>query len=435
MKNLLFKLYKDIDKPIPGISLSLFRLVFSIILLIQTYYFLAHNFIEQNIIKPFILFPFIKGLNIDNPITIGYIMLIANIGMLYNKFARISTLIFFICFTYFWLLDKGYFNNHYYFISLICFLIFLTEKNASFTHNNHIPKISLLSLQVMVVIVYFVAGVNKLNPFWLFDLQPMKHILEYKSNLTQNPVFENQFIIILACYCGLFFDLFIGFILFWKKTRLFGFIIALIFHLGNYYLFYDVGEIGVFPFIMISTLILFINPEILNKIFKLTQKPKIQSHNTIFINAFIIFFLIIQLLIPFRHTLFKGHVDYTGIGQRFSWRMKIMYKEVDFKYFIINPQNNEKYAVNVEKMLTPKQYNNLKYFPDLIVPLAKKIKLEAAEKFNIQNAKVICEYKMGFMGQKQKLLFSPELDLSKIQTSTLTNQWLWPLKKSTNLDR
>ncbi len=435
MKNLLFKLYKDITKPIPGISLSLFRLVFSIILLIQSYYFLAHNFIEQNIIKPFILFPFIKGLNIDKLIIIGYIMLIANIGMLYNKFARISTFIFFICFTYFWLLDKGYFNNHYYFISLICFFLFLTEKNASFTQNNHIPKISLLSLQVMVIIVYFVAGVNKLNPFWLFDLQPMKHILEFKSELTQNPVFENQFIIILSCYFGLFFDLFIGFILLWKKTRLFGFIIALVFHLGNYYLFYNVGEIGVFPFIMISTLILFINPDILNRYFKLHQKPEIQSHNTRFINTFIIFFLIIQLLIPFRHTLFKGHVDYTGIGQRFSWRMKIMYKEVDFKYFIINTQTNEKYAVNVEKMLTPKQYNNVKYFPDLIVPLAKKIKLEATEKFNIKNPKVVCEYKIGFMGQKQQLLFSPDLDLSKIPTNTLTNQWLWPLKQQTNLDR
>ena len=96
---------------------------------------------------------------------------------------------------------------------------------------------------------------------------------------------------------------------------------------------------------------------------------------------------------------------------------------------IINKMTEEKYSVNITPMLTNRQYNNLKYFPDLIVPLAKKIKKEASEKFDIKNAKITCEYKTRFMGGDEQVLFSPELDLTKIQPNTLTNKWLWPLKQ------
>ena len=67
-----------------------------------------------------------------------------------------------------------------------------------------------------------------------------------------------------------------------------------------------------------------------------------------------------------------------------------MYKESQVNYFITNKETNEKYAVNISNMLTDKQYNNLLYFPDLVVPLAKKIKLEADQKFKIKDAKITC---------------------------------------------
>ncbi len=432
MKNLLFKFEKYLNEPVPNITIVLFRIIFASILLIQTYYFISTNFIDNNIIKPLITFPFINGLDPtskQNLIVIGYIMLISNFGMLYNKISRICTFIFLCCFTYFWLLDKGYFNNHYYFISLICFLLCLSDQSASFSKNIYTPRVYIFSLQVIVFIVYFIAGINKLNPYWLFDFQPMTHILEIKSEITNNSIFKNQSIIFLASYFGLFFDLFIGFLLFFKKSRIIAFILALVFHLGNYYLFRDVGEIGVFPFLMISTLVLFFEPKKINQIFQLHTEPQTILKKHLFFNKFIVLFLIIQIILPFRHIFFHGNVDYNGVGQRFSWRMKIMYKESEFQYFIINKMTNEKYAVDVSTMLTSKQYNNLKYFPDLIVPLAKRIKLEADEKFGIKNAKITCEYKTRFMGKNEQLLFSPELDLSKIKRNTLTNKWLWKLKK------
>ena len=432
MQNFSLNFIKDLKKPVPSISIALFRLSFAAILLIQTFYFIIGDFITKNIINPVVLFPFIEGLN-PLPrtylIALSYIMLISNIGMLLNKFARFSTIIFFCCFTYFWILDKGYFNNHYYFISLICFILFLVEQEASFYKNLHTPKISIFTLQIMVFIVYFIAGLNKLNPYWIFEFQPIRHILEVKAEITNNTFFKKDILIIAMSYLGVIFDLTIGFLLFFKRTKLFAFAAIVLFHLTNYWIFKDVGEIGVFPFLMISTTIIFIDPTYLNKLFNLDAKPIIQKTRSLFLNKFLVFFLIIQILLPFRHVLFHGHVDYNGIGQRFSWRMKIMYKESEINYFITNIMTREKYNVSINTMLTNRQYNNLKYFPDLIVPLAKKIQLEAMENFGLKHVKITCEYQIRFMGKNQQLLFPKTLDLTNIKNPEMTNKWLLPLKK------
>ena len=58
----LKKFISWLNNPVPNISITLFRTVFSFILLIQTCYFISSGFIEHNIIEPFMLFPFISGL-------------------------------------------------------------------------------------------------------------------------------------------------------------------------------------------------------------------------------------------------------------------------------------------------------------------------------------------------------------------------------------
>ena len=204
------KLNNWIYQPINNVSITLFRVVFSCVLLIQSYYFIYNDFIEKNLIKPLMIFPFIEGMNRPSDetlISLGYVMIIANIGMIINKTARLSTLVFLLCFSYFWMLDKGFYNNHYYFISIMCLLLFLLSKKSSFRETIYTPRISLLTLQSMVLIIYIISGINKLNPYWLIDLQPMQHIMEAKYKVTGNEVFAKKWFIVLTSYTGLIFDL------------------------------------------------------------------------------------------------------------------------------------------------------------------------------------------------------------------------------------
>ena len=50
---------------------------------------------------------------------------------------------------------------------------------------------------------------------------------------------------------------------------------------------------------------------------------------------------------------------------------------------------------------------------------ANKIKSEAREKFNIKHPEITCNYQTAFMGKNPQLLFSPEIDLTKISTKKL----------------
>ena len=108
--------------------------------------------------------------------------------------------------------------------------------------------------------------------------------------------------------------------------------------------------------------------------------------------------------------------------------MKLMYKEADINYFIINKFTKERFSVNVSSMLTDKQYNNLKYFPDLIVPLAKKIKLEAKENLALIMQKLYVSISLNLWERMNNYYFLPKLDLTKIHQNALTNNWLFELK-------
>ena len=88
----------------------------------------------------------------------------------------------------------------------MCFLLVLTDKKSTFSKIIYVPRIFVFSLQGMVFIVYFIAGINKLNPYWLIDLQPMRFILETKCDLTENNLFIEPLLIWSMSYFGLLFD-------------------------------------------------------------------------------------------------------------------------------------------------------------------------------------------------------------------------------------
>jgi len=159
-------------------------------------------------------------------------------------------------------------------------------------------------------------------------------------------------------------------------------------------------------------------------------------------------FLFFQIIIPFRHLFFEGYVDYNGIGQRFSWRLKNMYKEHDqeiirFKLLVKNKSTiMSTFHLSEDPMeiaefkgkkfnvyLTEKQKTNLFYYPNMIPIFVKKLESLIQEKVAIDFI-ITGECNIGFMGREKQWLFDPNTDLTKITNSTYkTNTWLKPLQK------
>src|SRR5690606_39426733 len=93
---------------------------------------------------------------------------------------------------------------------------------------------------------------------------------------------------IIMAYVGIFFDLLIVPLLLWKKTRVFAFVVSILFHLSNSIIF----QIGIFPYMSIAFALFFFSPEILQKRF-LPKKTlytegeiKVPKHKNVLIALF-----------------------------------------------------------------------------------------------------------------------------------------------------
>ena len=445
----LLKFEKYLIQSRPIVSLGLFRVAIGVVLLVQSIYWIKKEFILKEIIEPplkftFHYFEFVKPFSEQVLHILLLVLVVCSILIIVGKYFRVACFIFVAIFSYFWLLDKGYYNNHYYFFSLMVFLLGFTNadkwklsKIGEDQNNILVPNWQYFILQFQIFIIFFIAGLNKLNPYWMFEFQPMMHILATKAEVSGLPFLKGTTMALIFSYVGLLFDLLIGFLLWMKKTRRGAVILVILFNLSNFFLFYNIGEIGFFPFFLIASMFIFAEPSFWSRFTKKANKPKVKTASFVSVEPnskmgkwlplLIILFVVFQVLFPFRHLVIPGHVDYTGQGQRFSWRMKIMYKMPDIQFYFTLQGSEQKQEINVANVLTDKQYTNLIYYPDFVPVVARHLKQELIKK-GATNPKITADFKIGFMGHEMKPLFDPNLDLTTVQYHPhFKNDWIYPL--------
>ena len=414
--------------------IELFRIAFGIIVILQMLWFIKVDFVYEDIIKPIIHFPFFSFLK---PLpdfimhSIIYLNIIAGVGIILGRYLKIVLGFFLLSFTYLWLLDKGYYNNHYYLTSLIAFLLLLIPglgengwkiKRENITHS--LPRWCFQILKFQWFIVFFIAGVNKLNKYWLFQFQPMKFVFDFKAKFSGNQFWAQEWLAPLFSYGGLFFDLGIGFLLLFKKTRLIAFLLLVGFNSFNGIFFSDIGEIGIFPFFVLTAILVFLETEETTSKQQLKIKPSKLTHYLLY--AWVIF----QFVFPFRHLLYKGYVDWTGEQQRFAWRMKIAQKEVDMQFYVNEKGNQQKHPINIEKTLTPKQYNNLGYCPDFL-PVLGEFLAQEAEKQGIRKPIVTADFKVSLNGNAKQYIINNKQALNQLSyANSKHNKWIKLAKKN-----
>src|SRR5687767_2174467 len=190
------------------------------------------------------------------------------LGILLGLHYRVCAALFWLAFTYQFLLDKALYQNHYYLISLISFLlIFLPAHRAASLDAWLRPAIAcetapawtLWLLRAQIGIPYFFGGIAKLNADWL-RCEPMRQGMA-EPHRTAIPLlgqfFTQEWMVVLFSYGGLLLDLCIVPLLLWRRTRFSAFLLALSFHFLNSIMF----NIGIFPWFMILATLVFFEPD------------------------------------------------------------------------------------------------------------------------------------------------------------------------------
>ena len=360
---------------------------------------------------------------------------------------RIAIIIFFLSFTYIELMDKTTYLNHYYFISMMSFLMIFLPLNASFSIDAYfkkksyrlVPNWTIDAIKVMLTIVYLYAGLAKINSDWLLKAMPLKIWLPSKYDLPllgENLMQQDWFHYAMS-WSGMLYDLLIPFLLLYKRTRIFAFILVVFFHVFTRVLF----PIGMFPYVMIISTLIFFDSNFHKKIIsvlRMTIHRLLKLKNEIVINevyplvnrkislTIVFLFLSVQLLFPFRYLTYPGELFWTEEGYRFSWRVMLIEKTGYTNFKIVDSETNNYFYVDNQDFLTPLQEKQMSFQPDFILEYAHYLG-DHFKKQGHKNIQVFAESYVALNGRLSQPFIDKSIDLYKEKESWKHKNWILPL--------
>jgi hypothetical protein len=434
--------------PVKAAPLAVFRIIFGGLVLFSTLRFLSQNWVEIYYINPtfhfkYFCFEFVKDFG-EYTYILYAITLLASLGILLGYKYRLSAVLFFLSFTYCELIDKTYYLNHYYFVSIIGFLLIFLPAHRYFSVDairnsklafSHIPRYNIFVIQLMLFIVYFYAGLAKINSDWLFRAMPLQIWLPSLYDLPLlGDLFQKQWVHYLMSWSGMLYDLSIPFLLFYKRTRIFAFGLVVVFHILTRVLF----PIGIFPYVMIlSSLIFFdaaFHERIIGLIRQLFKIKHIAQNRTLywvpnvknrFVTGLFVLFFSFQFLFPFRYLLYPDELFWTEQGYRYSWRVMLMEKGGYVQYKIVNPETKDWFYVNHTEFLTEYQEKQLRTQADFILQFAHFLEGHFRTQ-GIKNPEVYVDSYISLNGRLSKRFIDPNIDLTKIKDSWKHKDWILP---------
>ena len=362
----------------------------------------------------------------------------------------IAIITFFLSFTYIELMDKTTYLNHYYFVSILSFLMIFLPCNSSYSIDSFIkkksfkysPKWCVDSIKTLLFIVYFYSGLAKINRDWLFEAQPLKIWLatgSYDLPIIGSTLMQQEWFHYFMSWGGMFYDLLIPFILLYKPTRIIGFSLVVFFHVFTAILF----PIGMFPYIMIVSTIIFFSSNIHEKILKFILKPfkntikKIKEIDNIkikknkFAISLISLFFVVQFLFPFRYAIYPGELFWNEEGYRFSWRVMLMEKRGYTTFKVVDNSNGNSFFVRNDEFLTEFQERQMSFQPDFILEYAHFLGDHYKNK-GLNDIEIYAESYVALNGRINKRFVNPKIDLLKEKRGFNSKHWIIDLNEEIN---
>lgn len=444
------KLMKHLFEPVDGASLAFFRVAFGLIMLWETWRYYSNGWISAFWIEPGFHFTY-YGLDWIQPWPgIGMYVHFAALAVLalfvaLGLFYRASIALFCVGFTYVFLLDQTAYQNHFYLICLMSFLMIFVPANRVFSldalrnpRGDTVPAWGVWILCFQMGIVYFFGAIAKLNGDWLRG-EPMTIWL---SPYAQAFSINESTLGYVFSYGGLFFDFLIVPLLLWERTRQAAFLLATGFHLANAGLF----DIGIFPFFAIAATTLFLDPSWPRDLIRSFQRNEegddapdrgtaspssgielLGGRRRVVVGLLAVF-VAFQVLVPLRHFLYPGNVNWGNEGSRFAWHMKIRDIYAERAVFRAEFANGNSIVVEPDYLLSATQLARLTFYPDMVLRTAHEMADDLREQ-GFGEVEIHAEVDVSLNGREAQPLVYPNLDLASQPRNLAPADWIVPLEE------
>lgn len=419
--NLNKLLFKRVDNS----PLIVFRILFGLLLFLESFGAILTGWIKRTLIDPQFTFSFI-GLEWLQPLPGNgmyyYYAVMSIFGllvMLGYKY-RVSIIIYTIMWSGVYFMQKASYNNHYYLLILICGIMCFLPANSYMSldaRNNpgikrdYMPNWVIVIIVLQLFIVYTYASVAKLYPDWL-DTTVAKNLMAARSHYyIIGDIIQEKWFHHFLTYSGILFDLLVVPLLLWKPTRNFAFIASILFHLFNSIVF----QIGIFPYLSLAFILFFYEPKTVQRIF--LKKKSFYNDDEVVVPTYrkplltvASIYFIIQILLPLRHWVIKDDVLWTEEGHRLSWRMMLRSKQGKTIYTVVDNETNEKRIIKLSDYLSPKQQRIASTKPDIMWQFSQRLKKEyAAKGIDIS---VYINARLSVNGRPYKKFINSEVDIA-----------------------
>lgn len=421
--------------------LAVLRMAFGAVMCCSTIRFISKGWVHDFYIAPSFHFPFfgwewLHPLPAAGMYTLYWLMALAALGICLGWYYRIAAPLFFLCFSYAALLDKTYYLNHYYLVTLISFLLVLVPahrycsldvRRKSSLQVTAVPAWTILIFKYQLCITYLFAGLSKLTKDWLIDAQPLKIWLMAKSSTpVLGPLLHQTWAAYAFSWASALFDLCIPFLLLNKRTRKAAYALVVIFHLLTAVLF----QIGMFPYIMICLTPVFFSEAFHTRITQVFSGRQLTGEKRLALpSPFLIIlgvYFVLQLALPLRFLLYPGKLLWTEEGYRFSWRVMLMEKSGAAYFYVKNPANGRRRQVKNRQFLSPYQERMMETQPDMILQYAHILQ-HYYQQHGITQAAVTVESYVSLNGAGSRLFIDSTVNLANEQESFLRHKtWILP---------
>ena len=434
------------ERPVDAAAAAAFRIAFGLLGIAAVVRFAAKGWISDLYVEPAYHFTYSGFWWVQPWPAWGmyahfFFLALASLGVALGYRYRLSITAFFLLFTYVELIDKTTFLNHYYWVSLVSFLmIFLPlHRTASLDAKRSpvpgtVPARTIWILRAQVGVVYLFGGIAKLNPDWLFHAQPMR-IWLYNSGdlLLVGPLLKEAWVAYAMSWTGALFDLTIVGWLLWRRSRPIAYVVLVVFHLMTWLLF----PIGMFPWIMIAGALVFFPVDwparlpVLSRLFRPEPPPDlgpvIRYDWRWYAGAVILaLYALAQIVVPMRHWLYPGNVRWNEEGYRFSWRVMLTEKVGHAQFRVTDPATGEEWLEYPENYLTPLQVERMAHQPDMVLATAHIIADDLSRKGR-PGVEVRADVFVAFNGRRAERLIDPDVDLARIEPGIAPKTWLLPV--------
>ncbi len=438
------KLLSALNEPTDAASLAALRVLFGVVMLGSVIRYFANGWIERFYVQPRFHFTY-WGFGWVEPLpqpwlsvlfaVLGVAALCIALGLAY----RVATISFFVLFTYVHLLDVSNYLNHYYLVSLLALLLCVLPLHRTWSvdawlrpslKSTTLPAWMLWLVRAQVGLVYFFAGLAKLQPDWLLHGQPLGIWLHARTDTPLiGPFLDEHAVALAMSWAGFLYDTTIVGWLLWRRSRPFAYLAVCAFHFMTNVFF----NIGIFPVVMTAAATIFFDPDwprwlwarLRRRAFvpARTEGAPRGSLGTLGL-AVLSIWVLVHVAMPLRTHLYGGDVLWHDQGMRWSWRVMVREKNGSVLYRVRLDDDREVRVVPSE-YLNRYQEQEFAGQPDLVLQLAHRIAADYRAQ-GFAHVEVRADAFASLNGRRSARLIDPDADLASIDDGVMPAAWILP---------